>query len=1314
VRSHAQAPSVGSSSGRANRRARVFAAPLAVVALALLALAPTAQASHTVDSFIGAPGQFGPNPSMALDPETGQLYAMDNTATSIRRFSADGEFELSFGFGVETGANAFEVCTADDAPCGPGLSSAAGGGFEGGFKSGAVSPFNGHLYVFDNSDRVQEFGLNDNGTPADPSDDLPFFIRTWGWGVQNGAEEFQVCTSGCRAGVERITDVPVEIGRFNQTNGNNGLAISPVDGDVFVQETREARVLRFNANGSLDVDVGPTLGQGNFGGLFCCPGALAVDSQGILYVGDTQNSAEIERYDTAGAHGPAGARLTPIATPPLLAGSSSSTTASLTVHLDPEGDGAAGSTTDHLYVLRNPATGNTVIQQLDSPGEVVPPATEALPQHAPGVFGTDTGRTLAYHAASNRFYVAYSDTNADPGSGFFILDTDGAAPLSSQIDPFTDAAPTSFEMNGKVSSQGIVRYRFEIAVGAGAFVARPWHAVLASGSTPVSETLTELEPNTTYRVRLYAERVTSVSTKLTQTTGEVQTTTPQAPPDATTRTPHSFTDTSAWLAGDVDPNGLAATYRFEWGTTTAYGNSLPLSPTSAGSGNQAQGQLQELTGLEPNTTYHYRIAAESTAGEDFGDDQTFTTRPAFTGFPERAYEQVTPVDKNGAALENQLLPISPGGNAAAIKSIRAFGDQEFGSTRGDGSGGVAYQSRRNPEGDGWTTRASIPRGPLQTNGNTSQPKAFGGPEDSLMVHVSEVPLTSTDPGDFGGIYLEDLLSQTPMKLVDDKAGAAEDTGLREETGVSVSSDLRHVAFLSEFPLDPADPPDSATKVYEAVDGEVRLVSVAPNGTPFSSNAVVGRAHSIKVTSVGWVHRVVDRSAISEDGRHIFFSTPTAVGQGTYPDAMQIYRRSDGATTALASPSQASTPDPEGPKAKLFSQASADGDLVFFMSSEQLTDDANTGPVRSGRDLYRYELSTDTLIDVSAESNTAEGARVRGLLGMSDDGKWAYYVARGQVVPGEGATGASKVYLWHDDGTADGATRYVTTLGNGELDSGNLYGVDSGLGGSYPAALVSPDGQTLLIQSGASLTGYENQGNGEIYIYEADANNGEGALSCVSCRPDGMPSQGGTRLRNSGWPTFSQGDERPRWLSSDGSRVFFESPQVLLAQDTNGNRDVYMWQAGRLELISAGKGDQGSFLEGASRSGDDVFFLTYDQLVGQDDDGLRDLYDYRVGGGIPEQNQAPPGEPCVGEACKTTIKPVPAPRPPGSDTVTEGNLSLRPNCSAPAKRAKALARRAKKAAAQGGDRKAATLEKRAKRSAGKAKRCRARARGGEGK
>jgi hypothetical protein len=99
--------------------------------------------------------------------------------------------------------------------------------------------------------------------------------------------------------------------------------------------------------------------------------------------------------------------------------------------------------------------------------------------------------------------------------------------------------------------------------------------------------------------------------------------TTQQPPAVVTSPASGVTATAATLNGTVSPQGAATTYRFDWGTTTGYGNTAGAG--SAGSGTTATAVSASLTGLSPATTYHYRVEATNPAGTALGADQTFTT-----------------------------------------------------------------------------------------------------------------------------------------------------------------------------------------------------------------------------------------------------------------------------------------------------------------------------------------------------------------------------------------------------------------------------------------------------------------------------------------------------------------------------------------------------------------------------------------------------------------------------------------------------------------------------------------------------------------
>lgn len=83
------------------------------------------------------------------------------------------------------------------------------------------------------------------------------------------------------------------------------------------------------------------------------------------------------------------------------------------------------------------------------------------------------------------------------------------------------------------------------------------------------------------------------------------------------------TATTARLVGTVNPNGADTTYLFQYGRTSLYGTSTPI--TVAGSGTKKLTIKAELGGLTPATTYHYRLVARNAGGVADGSDRTLHT-----------------------------------------------------------------------------------------------------------------------------------------------------------------------------------------------------------------------------------------------------------------------------------------------------------------------------------------------------------------------------------------------------------------------------------------------------------------------------------------------------------------------------------------------------------------------------------------------------------------------------------------------------------------------------------------------------------------
>jgi hypothetical protein len=346
-------------------------------------------------------------------------------------------------------------------------------------------------------------------------------------------------------------------------------------------------------------------------------------------------------------------------------------------------------------------------------------------------------------------------------------------------------------------------------------------------------------------------------------------------------------------------------------------------------------------------------------------------------------------------------------------------------------------------------------------------------------------------------------------------------------------------------------------------------------------------------------------AVSTSGQRVYLTTEAGG---------PLYLRETGGPTKLV-------PETAGGGAA-FQVASGDGRYAFFLK---------------GGHLYRYDATSEASTDLTPSGG------VVGVLGASPDATYAYYQ--------DGAA----LRQWHG-----GATTQVAA------------GAEAAAPSDYPpapaTARVSADGAHLAFVSRAELSDYENldatsgEAVAEVYLYGPPPGGGAAVLACASCNPTGERPHGSASIPGA----LANGTTRayrPRALSADGRRLFFDSADALAIQDTNGRPDVYQWEAqgegdcgrpgGCLGLISSGRGASPSVFLDASAGGGDAFFLTERSLVGADP-GSYDVYDARAGGGLPE----PPAPiPCEGDACQP-LPSAPEDPSPGTLLPNSGNPALK--------------------------------------------------------
>jgi hypothetical protein len=615
------------------------------------------------------------------------------------------------------------------------------------------------------------------------------------------------------------------------------------------------------------------------------------------------------------------------------------------------------------------------------------------------------------------------------------------------------------------------------------------------------------------------------------------------------------TAASAVLRAEVNPEGSATRYHFEYLTLAAYEANLdggreaffgatpvPTANNGLGAGTNPVAVSFSLVApanpLAAGTAYRFRVVAVNEAGPTFSAAHALRTLAAGPppGLPDgRAWEMVSPVDKGGGAVAGPgglfgggEIQAAAGGGALTYGSATAFGEaaaappvSQYLSTRGSG---------------GWFT-ADV-SGPLQTGGYGDRPD--GAPfrlfsDDlgrGLMLDGDRCAVEGTCPRSYS-IWNSGSLQSLPTL-----------PGLRFE---GASADLRHAVFATDDGL------------YEWGGGALEQISAAPAGLA----APIG--------------------AISADGSRVYYSQ-------LEDGPIFLYEAGVGARQL-----------PEPVADATFQAASADGSLAYFTRAGQL---------------FRYSAE--------AETSTPIASGVLRVLAVSPDGSRVYY-----------QDGAG-LQLWHAGVVSEIAPGAGATLPS-----------------DYPPATATArlgaGGTVLVFLSAAPIGEFDNADaetglpDTEVYRFDADA----GSLLCVSCNPTGERPQGSASIPGAlvnGTTTAY----RPRALSADGRRLFFDTASPLVSSDTDAAADVYEWEAqgeggcnespGCIRLVSGGRGEGGAFLD-ASADGSDVFFLTGDSLVASDP-GSIDAYDARVGGGFPEPEVPVP---CTGDACQ------PLPSPPDDPT-----------------------------------------------------------------
>ncbi len=721
-----------------------------------------------------------------------------------------------------------------------------------------------------------------------------------------------------------------------------------------------------------------------------------------------------------------------------------------------------------------------------------------------------------------------------------------------------------------------------------------------------------------------------------------------------------------------------------------------------GSGGQLEAGFEvhavsaKLAGLAPHSTYHFRALAENSHGQGpAGEEVIFATegpggQPALPD--ERAWELVSPPDKLGALIES----ISEAGVAEASASGDAITYLANSPTEAQPAGysndvqilserGAAAWSSRDiaishpsttgfavgPAGEYGFFNPELTLAAVQPFGQFNPLLSFQASESTAYLHsLSEscgascfTPLVSGKAG-FANVPAGTQFGET-AECQPKVAGNGSAKVICGPRFLGASEDLGHIVLRAKAELVAGA---GEAQLYEWNGGALSPVSVLPDGKP----APAGGAR------FGDEEHGDARGAVSPDGSLVDW---------TAPSGLYLRDTARGETIELDEVQGGSGASGGGQ----FQLAAADGRRVLFTDTHKLTADSGA-EAGAHADLYECKIVLSPAASCQLHDltpiNGSEGAQVQGsILGASADGAYVYYVAEGVQSVAPNARGQKaqpekpNLYLSHE-----GQVSFITTLSGGDE-------VDWRLLSNTPEALftqptrVSEDGRYLEFMSQGSPTGYDNRDRAsakpvaEVYLYDAYATK----LVCASClasgeRPVGVEYKaieppiglaGGPRdiwpegalvaANVPGWTVAESSPRKtlyqPRYLNDSG-RLFFNSFDGLVAEDSNKTEDVYEYEppavgscsesaesfdpsaSGCVALISSGSSSQESAFLDASESGNDVFFLTSSQLSKADQDSARDVYDAHVCTSASPCITAQPSEPssCSGEGCKPPLSP----------------------------------------------------------------------------
>jgi hypothetical protein len=352
---------------------------------------------------------------------------------------------------------------------------------------------------------------------------------------------------------------------------------------------------------------------------------------------------------------------------------------------------------------------------------------------------------------------------------------------------------------------------------------------------------------------------------------------------------------------------------------------------------------------------------------------------------------------------------------------------------------------------------------------------------------------------------------------------------------------------------------------------------------------------------------------SADGTRVFFFTQENL-PGDTDGLFDIYQALGGTPTLLTG-SNAS-----GSHSGSMSGSSSDGTRIFFTTDENIP---GTGDTDLFTDIFQVQGGLITLL--SGNNPVATGGDYAFYVGASSDGTRVFfktvenipgttdtdnqedlYQAQGGAITLLTGNNAAGTFALFDDSSSDGSKVFFETQ---EAIPGK-----GDLDSQYDIYKAEGSAITLMTPGTADAPNFVGiSSDGSRLFFESDENL---AAPDVDNLEDTYQAQGGVISLLSGNNPSGSGGEDAAFAenSSDGTRVFFETEENIPGSgDTDLLTDIYQVQGGVITLLTGSNpagsgGDHASDGSGVSSDGTRLFFTTNENIPGTGDtDGLQDVY-----------------------------------------------------------------------------------------------------------